>query len=627
MLIFILITGFRPIVCLKASTELKINKDGNFEIYKPETVDEIVNKTVPVNTEVTDSEGNKITVPEGFKIRVDDSTNNATKVTDGIVIEDESGNQFVWVPVGNISNGEKTEEIKLDRYTFADDGTETGVGNNVIDMYYSEELNDDFKNSVDSRGGYYIARYEASENDSKAQIKTDTKPWNYVDYKESIEACESMYTTTSYKTTLMNSYAWDTALVFIQKFSGDTDYSKQISLNSKFSNTGTSGDNKLNINDMASNVTEWTTEECGATAGLKTIRGGDYGSGDASTRGGLYDEGGGMYTTGFRPILYLEPKPKDIDEVKNTVVESNTEVQDSEGNTLTVPEGFKIRVDDSTNNATKVTDGIVIEDEKGNQFVWIPVKREEDFKTYRGYENGKLLEDSSFETYHEPYNVYKEPYEDYYQEYEKMKESVIKYHGFYVGRYEAGTTVTNGSGIRGELVIKKGSNVYNNICYASGYALLYDEEDGAVEVARGMYNKKRGDSVTSNLMYGVQWDAVMQFIDIKYKDEDGTLTSFVADSTGKGNYSDDENTGTPALTGSREEYKQKNIYDLAGNVWEWTMEAFDYDSRTIRGGGYQNHTSGSDFECTGITAPASIRRWLSQPDQNANIGFRVALYL
>ena len=320
-------------------------------------------------------------------------------------------------------------------------------------------------------------------------------------------------------------------------------------------------------------------------------------------------------------------KPETVDEIVNKTVPVNTEVQDSEGNTLTVPEGFKIRVDDSTNNATKVTDGIVIEDEKGNQFVWIPVKREEDFKTYRGYENGKLLDDSSFETYHEPYNARKEAYEDYYQEYEKMKESVIKYHGFYVGRYEAGTTATNGSGIRGELVIKKGSNVYNNICYASGYALLYDEEDGAVEVARGMYNKKRGDSVTSNLMYGVQWDAVMQFIDIKYKDEDGTLTSFVADSTGKGNYSDDENTGTPALTGSREEYKQKNIYDLAGNVWEWTMEAFDYDSRTIRGGGYQNHTSGSDFECTGITAPASIRRWLSQPDQNANIGFRVALYL
>ena len=297
--------GFRPIVCLKTSTQLKKKDDGNFEIYKPETVDEIVNKTVPVNTEVTDSEGNKITIPEGFKIRVDDSTNNATKVTDGIVIEDGEGNQFVWVPVGNISNGEKTENIKLDRYTFADDGTETGQGSNVIEYYYSETLDSEFEKSVSSRGGYYIARYEASENNSKAEVKANASVWNYVGQTEAIEACESMYGTTSYTTTLMNSYAWDTALVFIQKFSGDTDYSKQISLNSKLSDTGTSGDNKLNINDMASNVTEWTTEECGATAGLKTLRGGDYGNGDASTRGADYGEGGGMYTSGFRPILYI----------------------------------------------------------------------------------------------------------------------------------------------------------------------------------------------------------------------------------------------------------------------------------------------------------------------------------
>ena len=305
ILICIAIIGFRPIVCLKTSTQLKKKDDGNFEIYKPETVDEIVNKTVPLNTEVTDLEGNKITIPEGFKIRVDDSTNNATKVADGIVIEDENGNQFVWVPVGKISNGEKTEEIKLDRYTFASNGAETGVGNKVIDNYYSEVLDSKFEKSVSSRSGYYIARYEASKNDSKAQVKTNEKPWNYVGQKEAIKACESMYDTTSYETTLMNSYAWDTALVFIQKFSGDTDYSKHTSLNSKFSNTGTSGDTKLNINDMASNVTEWTTEECGATAGLKTLRGGDYGNGDASTRGADYGEGGGMYTSGFRPILYI----------------------------------------------------------------------------------------------------------------------------------------------------------------------------------------------------------------------------------------------------------------------------------------------------------------------------------
>ena len=332
--------------------------------------------------------------------------------------------------------------------------------------------------------------------------------------------------------------------------------------------------------------------------------------------------------TGFRPIVCLKAstelkinkdgnfeiyKPETVDEIINKVVDVNTKVTDSEGNEITVPEGFKIRVDDSTHNATKVSEGIVIEDAEGNQFVWIPVESEEDFKTYR----------TGSDMYHEPYNAHKQSYEEAYQEYEKMQDSAIKYHGFYVGRYEAGTTETSGSGIRGELVIKQGANVYNDICYATGSALTYDDEGGAVEVARGLYNKKRGDSVTSTLIYGVQWDAVMQFIDSKYKDEDGTLTSFVADSTGKGNYSDDENSGAPALTGSREEYQQKNIYDLAGNVWEWTMEAYDYDARAMRGGGYESRLG----ENTGKKYPASVRDGMSQDAEPPYCGFRVALYL
>ena len=65
---------------------------------------------------------------------------------------------------------------------------------------------------------------------------------------------------------LMNSYAWDTAIVYIQTFSGDTDYSYQTSKNTSSSgpkNTGnlvTTNDEVCKINDMASNCCEYTTE-------------------------------------------------------------------------------------------------------------------------------------------------------------------------------------------------------------------------------------------------------------------------------------------------------------------------------------------------------------------------------
>ena len=79
----------------------------------------------------------------------------------------------------------------------------------------------------------------------------------------------------------------------------------------------------------------------------------------------------------------------------------------------------------------------------------------------------------------------------------------------------------------------------------------------------------------------------MQFIDSGYKNEDGKLTSYVADSTGKGNYDEDENTnswrGRVTVTGSSENYAVKNIYDLAGNVAEWTKEAYSTYRRVIRG--------------------------------------------
>lgn len=104
------------------------------------------------------------------------------------------------------------------------------------------------------------------------------------------------------------------------------------------------------------------------------------------------------------------------------------------------------------------------------------------------------------------------------------------------------------------------------------------ETGGAVEKARNFSAETNHTNVTSTLVYGVQWDAVMKWIS-----EDKDLKGYLIDSTGKGNYSDSNSTNNPAKTGEVNTYQMKNIYDLAGNVSEWTMEAGNTDLRSYRG--------------------------------------------
>ena len=184
------------------------------------------------------------------------------------------------------------------------------------------------------------------------------------------------------------------------------------------------------------------------------------------------------------------------------------------------------------------------------------------------------------------FEILSEPYEEGYEneenEYNAMRNSVLEYNGFYVGRYESGTTSTNerteSSGITDDVVVKQGKNVYNYIGWSNSDDMKV-ETGGAVQKSKEFASANNYTSVTSTLIYGVQWDAIMQFIDSGYKNQDGTLyekNSFVANSTGKGNY-----TGSLLSTGSNSDYAVKNIYDLAGNVDEWTMESLNLEAENL----------------------------------------------
>ena len=113
------------------------------------------------------------------------------------------------------------------------------------------------------------------------------------------------------------------------------------------------------------------------------------------------------------------------------------------------------------------------------------------------------------------------------------------------------------------------------------------------------------------MCYGVQWDAALNFIDSYY--ESGTATGYIKDSTNMGNYSE-----SIATAGRDTAYQQKHIYDMAGNVWEWTMENHHADGRVIRGGSYYN---------IGSAIPASVRRYDSPDGSYDHFGFRITLFL
>ena len=336
--------------------------------------------------------------------------------------------------------------------------------------------------------------------------------------------------------------------------------------------------------------------------------------GEPSNREYEIDANGNI--TESKPPITLE-QAKDnsmLDEPKNSTVT----VADG---TVTVPAGFKVAED----SGSTLDEGIVITDapdgEEGNEFVWVPVKNFNEFtREHFGTEaqkwwSGTFVTDGLSEN-----NMY-EPTSDGIMEdteVEKMYKSVKENKGFYVGRYEAGTTASSGTGKRGEVVSKKGANVYNNIGWSDSNDMT-DEAGGAVEVARGMYTEEKGDSVTSTLIYGVQWDAIMRWM----KDKPNlTSGKYVQDSSNMGWYSDNYTSGNPThqtgidLDGGKN--KVKNIYDLAGNVFEWTMECFGHSNRVCRGGGYFG--SGSEF-------PISYRSGNEPSDSLPDLGFRITLYL
>ena len=316
-------TGF-PLEVKVNGEKKKIDANGNIieSIQSLKTKGTVFKDT----TTLEDTYGNQVKIPKGFKIASD----SATDVTGGIVIEDATytntiGSQFVWIPVGTGENAIKKAnkekvDIALGRYEFTkttseysgSSFTEDTTANHNSD--YKNAIAKDieqFKTSVKNNHGYYIGRYEAGVVDYNSSVSTsnsdykinwtgytgdniklvckkEQQVWNYVTQNKASELSRDMYGSEAKVTSdLINSYAWDTAIVFVQKCgkeSNSSTYSRTWGHSSITEGmpqaTGTNiltetskVDKQCNIFDMAGNCLEWTTETYSSSNGYRrTLR-------------------------------------------------------------------------------------------------------------------------------------------------------------------------------------------------------------------------------------------------------------------------------------------------------------------------------------------------------------------
>ena len=189
----------------------------------------------------------------------------------------------------------------------------------------------------------------------------------------------------------------------------------------------------------------------------------------------------------------------------------------------------------------------------------------------------------------------------------ELTKSIYKYGGFYIGRYEAGsTTERTSSSLQTEpFVVQQDKYPYNYVKWGTS---MSNVSEGAVYLCNNLYSPTNTNyGATSMLCTGASWDSMLDFI----KDSSHSVT----DSTTWGNYSNSEtykiyrgslgvysnsvytwNTanataGTEVTkgdeilltTGTTERNSSKNIYDVAGNMSEWTTESYSSSSRVDRG--------------------------------------------
>lgn len=278
------------------------------------------------------------------------------------------------------------------------------------------------------------------------------------------------------------------------------------------------------------------------------------------------------------------------------IYEENREYIDKNGRKALIPAGFKVS---SNEKEQIIEDGMVVIDKEDNEFVWIPVDQKE------------ILYVKNF-NYPSQYGTTANNTEDDETIVSDEGAQIAKYGGFYISRYEAGKPdqkmVDNSLEVP---VSRRGVKAWTNLTVQE-----------ARTKAEQMYQKE--SSVKSSLLTGTAWDTVCTWL--------SSTVASITDSTIYGNYTNtsfsyydekgelqekEEGMEMAVLTGNSEYTNVKNIYDMAGNVWEWTNEKFQ-DHIIFRGGSYQD---------SGKEAPITYRYDVPSDQASEKIGFRIMLWI
>ena len=307
--------------------------------------------------------------------------------------------------------------------------------------------------------------------------------------------------------------------------------------------------------------------------------------------------------------------------------------------------------------------GLVIRDASGNEYVWVVVPRttavyattglgkttfsdadytsiEKDLKEYtKTYRGGTSFTDT---WYADDKNEGWLSETEYKTLKNSMLKSVYENGGFYVGRYEAGIaenrTSNTDKNSDGKYTIE---GMPAPVSKADAYPYTHVTRTQAQNLASNVNSGTK----TSSLMFGVQWDLVLAFMHNKGNIADSTLTS---NSTTIGNYKNnlwtiknanakystdygrtftacpnpfkkDADSKILLTTGADSSFSVQNIYDIAGNVYEWTLEKTDRGSLPCA-------QRGGDFYDTGSGSPAAKRNNFYTFSTDYSIGFRVTLW-